>query len=56
MDPLTSGTNTSYATIAIGAAGAGPDTTFGGQQVVVDFDNFRVTAVKPVCPPGSQPK
>jgi len=53
---LTSGRNTSLATIAIGAnAGAGYDSPFGGQQVVVDFDNFSVTGNNPICPPGSQP-
>jgi hypothetical protein len=52
---LTSGSDTSYATIAIGAGGDGPNATFGGQQVVVDFDNFHVTAANPVCPPGSRP-
>jgi hypothetical protein len=53
---LTSGRNTSRAAIAIGANGsAGHNTAFGGQQLVVDFDNFWVTAVNPICPPGSQP-
>jgi hypothetical protein len=53
---LTSGRNTSRAAIAVGASGsAGHNTAFGGQQVVVDFDNFSVTAVSPICPPGSQP-
>ena len=53
---LTSARNTSRAAIAVGASGsAGHNAAFGGQQVVVGFDNFSVTAVNPICPPGSQP-
>jgi DNA-binding SARP family transcriptional activator len=54
--PLTSGRNTSLATIAVGASlGNGDNIGFGGQPVVVDFDNFSVTGVNPICPPGTQP-
>lgn len=28
---------------------------FGGQEVKVAFDNFRVTGVNPICAPGDQP-
>jgi hypothetical protein len=45
---LTSGTDTNLAAIAIGAASE-PGGTFGGQQVLVDLDNFQVTAAKSVC-------
>jgi DNA-binding SARP family transcriptional activator len=50
---LTSGRSTAWATIAVGAQGAGPSPVFGGQPAVADFDNFRVSAPKAVCPPGS---
>jgi len=54
--PLTSARNSSVATIAVGASlGNGDGIGFGGQPVVVDFDNFNVTGVNPICPPGSQP-
>jgi DNA-binding SARP family transcriptional activator len=56
-DAITSGRNTSLATIALSADG-GPgynDGPFIGQQVTVDFDNFTVTGTNPTCPPGSQP-
>ena len=44
------------ATIALGAnVGPGYGTSFGGQQVVVDLDNFTVTGANPACPSGSQP-
>jgi DNA-binding SARP family transcriptional activator len=53
---ITSGRDPETATIAIGAIGGhGYQTTFGGQPVAVDFDNFTVTADDPICPPGSQP-
>jgi hypothetical protein len=45
---LTSGTNTNLAAIAIGAESE-PGGTFNGQQVLVDLDNFQVTAPKSVC-------
>ena len=42
------------AAIALGATtGSGTGTTFAGHEVIVDFENFRVTAVAPDCPPGS---
>jgi len=47
---LTSAASTSWATIGVGALGVGQNPTFGNQPVVVDYDNFRVTADKPVCP------
>jgi hypothetical protein len=28
---------------------------FGGQELMVAFDNFRVTGVHPSCPPGARP-
>jgi hypothetical protein len=44
------------ASIIVGASvGSGKGTSFGGQQVVVDFDNFTVTGANPICPAGSQP-
>ena len=49
-DEVTSSPETGLATIAIGA-NAGTD--FGGQPVVVDFQNFTVTGDNPACPPGS---
>jgi hypothetical protein len=53
---LTSGYNTSPATIAVGAAGGdGYNLTWGHQPVVVDFDNFAVNGADPICPLGSQP-
>jgi DNA-binding SARP family transcriptional activator len=53
--PITSGRNTSLATIAVGVnGGAGYNTTFGGQEVIVDFDQFTVTGADPICPPGAQ--
>ncbi len=52
---ITSGRNTRSAIIAVGASGGtGYNTTFGGQEVIVDFDNFTVTGADPVCPPGTQ--
>jgi hypothetical protein len=52
---ITSGRNTKSATIAVGASGGtGYNTTFGGQEVIVDFGNFTVTAANPICPPGAQ--
>jgi hypothetical protein len=35
------------ASIGIVAVGSG---AIGGQPVTVDFDNFRVTGVNPLCP------
>jgi len=56
--PLTSGSSRSLATIAVGASddndAAGHGIPFPGKQVVVDFDNFRVRAADPICPPGAQ--
>ena len=56
-DELTSGQDTSPATIAISAIwGAGYNNgPFSGQQVTVDFDSFTVTGTNPICPRGSQP-
>jgi DNA-binding SARP family transcriptional activator len=52
---ITSGPNTASASIAVGASGGkGYDTTFGGQEVIVDFDNFIVTGDDPICPPGAR--
>jgi hypothetical protein len=52
---ITSGRNTKSATIAVGASGGkGYNTTFGGQEVIIDFGNFTVTAANPICPPGAQ--
>ena len=53
---LTSGRMDEPATIAVGAdGGPGDNSAFGGQPVAVDFDNFSVAGVAPVCPPGTQP-
>jgi DNA-binding SARP family transcriptional activator len=53
---LSSRTTRLTATIAIGAnTGSGTGTTFGGQQVIVDFNNFTVKATNPICPQGSTP-
>jgi len=53
---LTSGYNTSPATIAVGAGGGdGYNMAWGHQPVVVDLDNFAVNGADPICPPGSQP-
>jgi DNA-binding SARP family transcriptional activator len=53
---LTSGRNSSAATIAVGAGQVNGDGRgFTGHEVIVDFDNFTVTGQSPDCPPGSQP-
>lgn len=48
---------TETAKVAVGAGAWPPNVgnPFAGRQVVVDFDNFSVTAVDPDCPPGSEP-
>jgi DNA-binding SARP family transcriptional activator len=48
---LSSAPNTALATIAIGAYGSSTD-GFDGQPVVVDFGNFTVTGLDPICPPA----
>ena len=52
---LTSGFSTSYATIAVGASSLGTNSTFGGEQVTVEFDNFHVSGTSPACPVGASP-
>ena len=52
---LTSGFNTSYAAIAIGASSLGTDSTSVSEQVTVDFDNFQVRGANPACPAGAGP-
>lgn len=45
--------NTHTATIAVGA-GSGQNPPVRHDQVVVDLNNFTVTATDPICPPGAQ--
>jgi hypothetical protein len=52
---LTSGFNTSYATMAVGASSLGTNSTSGSEQVTVDFDNFQVRGANPACPAGANP-
>lgn len=42
------------AVIALQAVSDGQD-VFGGEELKVAFDNFKVTGVRPVCPPGTRP-
>jgi hypothetical protein len=51
---LATGTSASIAAIGVGVLGGETKSTpFNGQPVVVDFDNFKVSGVHPLCPPGS---
>jgi hypothetical protein len=48
-------TETAKVAVGAGAWPANVGNEFAGRQVVVDFDNFSVTAVDPICPSGSEP-
>ena len=51
---IASASNSSIAAIGVGALGGdAKGTPFNGQPVVVDFDNFKVSGVHPLCPPGT---
>jgi hypothetical protein len=55
---LGSARNTETAAVGIGSGGvneaSGNGMRFPGQQVVVDLNNFSVTAANPICPPGAE--
>jgi hypothetical protein len=49
------GHSTGAAVFGLGAQSADRASAFGGQELKVAFDNFTVTGLNPICPPGSQP-
>jgi hypothetical protein len=51
---LGSGHNRSPLVITVGADTTTTSPPVRSDQVVVDFDNFKVTAANPICPSGAQ--
>ncbi len=52
---LTSGRDLSTVSIGVGALAGGPGAPPWDKQVEIDYDNFSVSSVRPICPPGHQP-
>jgi hypothetical protein len=52
---LAEGNSSGNAVLALGAWSDAQDSVFGGSEVKVAFDNFKVSALRPICPPASQP-
>jgi hypothetical protein len=50
---IASGRTTATVVLTVGASSA-QNPPVRSDQVVVDFDNFTVTATNPICPPGAQ--
>jgi len=48
--PLSTGVERGSASIALALNSDAGDDTFGGQELKIAFDNFKVTGVNPVCP------
>ena len=52
---LAAGRSPGAAVFGLQASSADGTSVFGQQELKVAFDNFTVTGLRPVCPPGSEP-